>query len=354
MYLRSTANGRKLLIVVLLISSLHSSSSTSSTQTTHTGRGNVAFAYTVTSPETGDFKSHRQHRDPVTGVVHGQYRLLDADGLERVVTYTADPVHGFKADVQRIPVTSIADTPQQYQNSIVPEQEVHTVQEEYVESPGYVETTSYEDSGRYRSDAGYPEYHQAQLVGYEDAEPVPYHSQDYIEDNNRVYSQDESQLRYGDRINTDHRSNIHHLQSTIHNHHSPFPSSADERYNPITPDVHPQFQHGDYHDPSRTPPRFGNHPGAFQSQGPPIREIHKHNVVRHNHAENHIQYDRPFDEAAFGNNPPVGLHAPDRAALEPVSYSGNQPPFRRSDPGGNSQADTYDRLHKLIRRYQRQ
>ncbi|KAF0287061.1 Larval cuticle protein A2B [Amphibalanus amphitrite] len=53
------------------------------------------FNYGVSDPYSGDHKSHVESRDG--GVVRGQYRLVDADGTERVVTYTADDINGFQA-----------------------------------------------------------------------------------------------------------------------------------------------------------------------------------------------------------------------------------------------------------------
>lgn len=60
------------------------------------------FNYGVSDPYTGDHKSQVESRDG--GVVRGQYRLLDADGTERVVTYTADDYNGFQATVEKRPV----------------------------------------------------------------------------------------------------------------------------------------------------------------------------------------------------------------------------------------------------------
>ncbi|EDS38704.1 adult cuticle protein [Culex quinquefasciatus] len=58
------------------------------------------FDYGVQDPHTGDHKSHWEERDG--DVVKGAYTLFDSDGSTRIVEYTADPVHGFKAVVKRI------------------------------------------------------------------------------------------------------------------------------------------------------------------------------------------------------------------------------------------------------------
>lgn len=48
--------------------------------------------------ETGDLKS--QHETRQGDVVSGSYSLREPDGRLRIVTYTADPVHGFNAVVR--------------------------------------------------------------------------------------------------------------------------------------------------------------------------------------------------------------------------------------------------------------
>jgi len=51
---------------------------------------------------TGDSKSQHETRNGDN--VEGHYSLVDADGFKRTVHYTADPVHGFNAQVQREPL----------------------------------------------------------------------------------------------------------------------------------------------------------------------------------------------------------------------------------------------------------
>nr|CAH7728766.1 unnamed protein product [Callosobruchus chinensis] len=57
------------------------------------------FGYGVRDPKTGDYKSHHESRDG--DVVKGFYTVLDPDGVLRIVRYTADDKHGFRAVVDR-------------------------------------------------------------------------------------------------------------------------------------------------------------------------------------------------------------------------------------------------------------
>ncbi|XP_045468228.1 uncharacterized protein LOC123676393 [Harmonia axyridis] len=58
------------------------------------------FEYGVSDPHTGDHKSQWEIRE--NGVVRGEYRLLEPDGTTRIVQYTADDHHGFRATVKKI------------------------------------------------------------------------------------------------------------------------------------------------------------------------------------------------------------------------------------------------------------
>ncbi|VEN40249.1 unnamed protein product [Callosobruchus maculatus] len=60
------------------------------------------FGYSVTDPHTGDAKS--QHETRRGDVVSGSYSLIDSDGTQRTVEYTADAVHGFNAVVHKDPI----------------------------------------------------------------------------------------------------------------------------------------------------------------------------------------------------------------------------------------------------------
>lgn len=61
-----------------------------------------AYAYNVQDAITGDSKSQQEVREG--DVVKGSYSVVDADGSLRTVFYTADPINGFNAIVQRGPV----------------------------------------------------------------------------------------------------------------------------------------------------------------------------------------------------------------------------------------------------------
>ncbi|XP_037944131.1 larval cuticle protein A2B [Teleopsis dalmanni] len=68
-----------------------------------------AFAYNVQDALTGDSKSQQEVRDG--DVVKGSYSVVDADGSLRTVFYTADPINGFNAVVQRGPVPVVPARP---------------------------------------------------------------------------------------------------------------------------------------------------------------------------------------------------------------------------------------------------
>jgi len=59
------------------------------------------FQYSVHDPLTGDEKSQNEVGDG-HGSVKGTYSLVEPDGSTRVVEYTADDEHGFRAEVKRI------------------------------------------------------------------------------------------------------------------------------------------------------------------------------------------------------------------------------------------------------------
>ncbi|KAL5278749.1 hypothetical protein ACFFRR_003396 [Megaselia abdita] len=62
------------------------------------------FNWFVNNQENGDYKSHREVRQ--NDVVQGQYEVVDPDGYRRIVSYTADELHGFRAVVRRIPLNA--------------------------------------------------------------------------------------------------------------------------------------------------------------------------------------------------------------------------------------------------------
>lgn len=64
------------------------------------------FAYNIQDSLTGDSKSQQETRDGE--VVKGSYSVVEPDGNLRTVIYTADPVNGFNAVVQRGPLVHAA------------------------------------------------------------------------------------------------------------------------------------------------------------------------------------------------------------------------------------------------------
>ncbi len=59
------------------------------------------YGYSVSDALTGDSKTATETRNG--DVVQGQYSLVEPDGSIRTVTYTADPINGFNAVVDRQP-----------------------------------------------------------------------------------------------------------------------------------------------------------------------------------------------------------------------------------------------------------
>jgi hypothetical protein len=66
-----------------------------------------SYGYSIQDGLTGDAKGHQETRSG--DVVQGQYSLVEPDGAVRTVTYTADPVNGFNAVVDRqAPAVAVA------------------------------------------------------------------------------------------------------------------------------------------------------------------------------------------------------------------------------------------------------
>lgn len=59
------------------------------------------YQYNIGDENTGDYKT--QHEERQGDVVKGSYSLIEPDGSMRIVDYTADNKHGFKATVRREP-----------------------------------------------------------------------------------------------------------------------------------------------------------------------------------------------------------------------------------------------------------
>ncbi|CAH0551444.1 unnamed protein product [Brassicogethes aeneus] len=64
------------------------------------------YGYSVSDPHTGDHKSAVESRRG--DFVQGQYSLVDSDGTQRTVDYTADAVNGFNAVVNKSPLAVAA------------------------------------------------------------------------------------------------------------------------------------------------------------------------------------------------------------------------------------------------------
>ncbi|XP_059473474.1 cuticle protein 19.8-like [Neocloeon triangulifer] len=65
-----------------------------------------SFSYSVADAVTGDNKEQHESRDG--DVVQGSYSLVEPDGSKRTVEYTADPVNGFNAVVNKEPAAAKA------------------------------------------------------------------------------------------------------------------------------------------------------------------------------------------------------------------------------------------------------
>ncbi|XP_055599002.1 cuticle protein-like [Uranotaenia lowii] len=68
----------------------------------HDAPAEYHFQYSVHDDHTGDIKSQQEERHGDNVV--GQYTLIDADGYQRIVDYTADEHNGFNAVVRREPL----------------------------------------------------------------------------------------------------------------------------------------------------------------------------------------------------------------------------------------------------------
>ncbi|XP_044268597.1 cuticle protein 8-like [Tribolium madens] len=58
------------------------------------------YSYGVEDPVTGNSQAHKETRDGDS--VLGEYKVLQADGILRIVKYTADGTHGFRATVEYV------------------------------------------------------------------------------------------------------------------------------------------------------------------------------------------------------------------------------------------------------------
>ncbi|KAK0170277.1 hypothetical protein PV328_010856 [Microctonus aethiopoides] len=65
-----------------------------------------SYAYDVQDALTGDSKAQYETRNG--DIVQGSYSLIEADGTRRIVDYSADPVNGFNAVVNREAALAVA------------------------------------------------------------------------------------------------------------------------------------------------------------------------------------------------------------------------------------------------------
>lgn len=66
---------------------------------------NYSYSYSIQDSWSGDIKS--QHESRQGDSVRGQYRMLESDGTERIVDYSADDRDGFKAVVRHQPNAAV-------------------------------------------------------------------------------------------------------------------------------------------------------------------------------------------------------------------------------------------------------
>ncbi|XP_031337713.1 cuticle protein 7-like [Photinus pyralis] len=133
------------------------------------------FTYAVQEPMTGDFKSQSETRDG--DAVHGRYTVLEPNGMERIVEYTADDVHGFKAVVSHAPAgaahaapVSVAKVAAPIATAVVPAK---------IASPAVKGFAPFEYSGYhgYQGYQGYPGYTgYPGYSGYHHGFRSPFHS----------------------------------------------------------------------------------------------------------------------------------------------------------------------------------
>jgi hypothetical protein len=76
----------------------------SSTDTDYDSNPQYSFTYRVTDVATGDSKTQEETRKG--DAVEGSYSVVEPDGSVRTVRYSADPLNGFNAIVERNRATS--------------------------------------------------------------------------------------------------------------------------------------------------------------------------------------------------------------------------------------------------------
>jgi len=95
------------------------------------------FAYGVEDPLTGNYQNQKEVRDG--DVVKGEYSFVDAEGVTRKVTYTADSVNGFQATVHNSePNSERAGQQARYASTLQqqhPQQQHYPQQQQYSNQP---------------------------------------------------------------------------------------------------------------------------------------------------------------------------------------------------------------------------
>ncbi|KAK6620558.1 hypothetical protein RUM43_010850 [Polyplax serrata] len=67
------------------------------------------FSFDVNDDENTNYQNRKEQREG--NKISGSYSVVDSDGFIRTVTYTADPVEGFKAHVSREPTNIVVKVP---------------------------------------------------------------------------------------------------------------------------------------------------------------------------------------------------------------------------------------------------
>jgi len=163
----------------------------------HDPYAKYAFGYSVNDPYHGDI--HSRHEEKEGGVVKGQYSLVEKDGSGvRTVSYTADPVHGFNAIVDKgpLPVRDLQKLAPVHHHA-----PVHHVQA----GPAYHQAgPAYHQAAPVHYAQVAPAYHQAAPVHYAQAAPA-YHAQP-------AYHQ-AAPVHYAQAGPAYHAAPVHHVQA---------------------------------------------------------------------------------------------------------------------------------------------
>lgn len=89
------------------------------------------FSYAVKDGQSGDDFSHTQKQE--NGAVHGSYKVHLPDGRVQIVKYTADDVHGYRAEVSY--EREVQPQPQAAYPQLVKQVEINSVRHTVTPSP---------------------------------------------------------------------------------------------------------------------------------------------------------------------------------------------------------------------------